>query len=135
MNLKEMTGILDLKLNRACKQVELIGNDKDMALWLFDRDDQISGMVALESNHDVVNMPPTVSISVTLSNNVNLNVNELLKLFSINGLLFDATVTAEEVGGEWTLYLQKKVVIDAFKPEDFEPTLRHLMEQRKLIEA
>lgn len=133
MTQHELSDALDLHLNRTCKHVELLGADHEMSLWLFDRDDRTSGMVVIESNDDLVGVPPTVSISITLSTNVGLSVQELLKLFSINGLLFDAAITAESVGGEWTFYVQKKVKMSEFKVEDFQPILDHLNQQKDII--
>ncbi len=133
MNQKDLTGALDVKLNRTCKHVEMLGNDAEMSIWLYDLNDQVSGMVVLEKNDDLPEIPPTVSISITLSTQVSLKPDELLKLFSLNGLLFDAAITAEEVGGEWTFYLQTKRPQKDFDPTDFDKIVSHLRIQKTLI--
>lgn len=130
--MKTIESRLSEVLSSSCQKVELLASDDEMVLWLFDLDDDTSGMVTLEDNADL-GIPPTVSIAIAVASAATLSREEMLKLFDLNGLLYHASITASEVGGQWTFYLQWRDALAHFKPEEFLEKINHLQSQRLLL--
>lgn len=99
MNLLNLCKFMEEELGDNFDSFELLGDAYDEAggSWFFALDEEnVAGFVSCENNKENLNVP-TVSIAISLNYTCDYSMEELLKLFDLNGEFINAALSIQKI--------------------------------------